>query len=222
MTECISVMKHGYGDMRGDETTSTDGPGGLRRWLARRRGCAAWDFWRSRCASVALDSAAVVSILVVATGGLMEIFSSVYMNDTMDRAARAAARAIALSPGVHNDAAAVQTLACKAVKRELDLGDQFDCGASWQVTVETGLTTEDLLNGETPEERTGDMVRIDIAWQPSPWGFNSDPSDPEPSKKGDNPAEAIHAVPEPDEPETTPRRISTAVARAEPGLELES
>lgn len=218
MTEYTSVMKHGYGDMRGDETISTDGAGGLSRWLARRRGCMAWKFWRERCASVALDSAAVVTILVVATGGLMEIFSSAYMNDTMNRAARAAARAIALSPDAHNDATAVQALACAAAKRELDLGDQFDCDASWQVTVDTGLTTEDLLDGKSPKIRTGDMVRINIAWQPAAWGFNPDQSDS--SGNGGQTPKNSNANNQPDNSATTPRRVSTAVARAEPELEI--
>ncbi len=163
------------------ESTSLDGPKGLRHWLARQRGCVARDFWRARCASVAIESAAVVSVLVVVAGGLMEVFSSVYMNETMNRAARAAARAIALSPSVQNDAAAVQTLACEAIRRELDLPGDLDCSTAWTMTVDTGLTTDDLLNGASPDSRNGDMVRIHIAWHRQPWSFDADPSVSDPS-----------------------------------------
>ena len=174
-------MKNGYGDMRNDEPTTTAGPRGLRHWLARQRGCVARDFWRARRASVALESAAVLSVLIVVGGGLVEIFSSVYMNETMNRAARAAARAVALTPSVHTDPAAVQALACEAMRRELGLPDDTECSDAWTVSVETGLTTDNLLNGESPDNRTGDMVRVHITWHRDPWSFNADPSQGDPS-----------------------------------------
>ena len=186
-------MKNEYGDMRNEEAAAATGRSGLRRWIARQGGCVARDFWRARCASVAIESAAVLSILIVVAGGLMEIFSSVYMNETMSRAARAAARAVALNPSAHDDAAAVQALACEAIRRELGLGQDPDCSDAWEVTVDTGLTTGDLLNGESPDTRTGDMVRIHIAWHREPWSFGADPSDADSSDADSSDADSSDA-----------------------------
>ena len=232
-------MKNADGDMRNEEAAAATGRSGLRRWIARQGGCVARDFWRARCASVAIESAAVLSVLIVAAGGLMEIFSSVYMNETMSRAARAAARAVAVNPSVHDDATAVQALACEAIRRELALAEDPDCTDAWKVTVDTGLTTGDLLNGESPDTRTGDMVRIHIAWHRAPWSFGADSSgadtsdaetsdadSPEPEvaligETAPSPISATHVETAPvedapAEPESRTLQVSIAVARSEP------
>ena len=184
MTECELDMQDECSDMRDDKTTISVGPAGR---VAR-------EFWRARRASVALESAAVISVLIVVAAGLTEVFSSVYMQETMDRAARAAARAVALSPDQQADAAAVQDRVCGAIKRELHLPAEFDCAAGWTVAVDTGLTTENLLNDESPDNRIGDMVRVSIGWNRQAWSFNADSS----------------------ETGTTTQEISIGTARSEP------
>ncbi|MDE0058719.1 MAG: pilus assembly protein [Defluviicoccus sp.] len=181
--------------MRGDGPTASAGSSGARRRIARQGGCAALDFWRARRASVAVETAVVISVLILAAGGLMEIYSSLYTTENMNRAARAAARAVALSPDQQANAGAIGTVACDAIKHELGLNEEFECSPGWTVTVDTGLTTGNLLSGESPEERTGDMVRVTIAWHRQAWTFNAEPS----------------------ESDATPREVSIGTARSEPG-----
>ena len=189
-------MKHGYADTRDDAPTAPAGPSAARRRNARQGGCRALDFWRQRRASVALETAAVITVLVVAAAGLTEIYSSLYANENMDRAARAAARAVALSPDLQGDGDAIATVACDAIKRELDLDGEFQCSPGWTVTVDTGLTTGNLLSGESPDDGTGDMVRVSIGWHRQAWTFDAEPSETE--------------------TDTTPREVSIGVARSEP------
>ena len=68
-------------------------------------------------------------ILVVGFAGLMEIVNASYADDRMARAARAAARSLALDPGADPKANA-----CVAIRRELDLAEDFDCDTEWTLT----------------------------------------------------------------------------------------
>lgn len=173
----------------------------FRRWnrpiyrIVRRGVCGARDFWRARRASVAIETAVVLSLVVVSLAGLMEIVSSAYLNDYMDRAARAGARAVALSPDTHSSPGAMQSTACEGIKRELNLGVDFDCASSWTVTVETALTPQNLLAGQSPDPgaRTGEMVRVQIGWHRETWKFGADPLQ-----------------------QAEPRELAIGVARAEP------
>lgn len=151
-------------------------------WLAAR------GFRRARRGSVAVETAVTLSVLVFAFAGLMEIVHSAYVSDTMSRAARAAARAIALVPDA--EAGSLDTVACAAIRRELDLAEGFDCAASWTLTVDTGLTPEAMLEGGNAGdgEAGGDMVVVRIAWNQEPWELGRlvaslDEEDREPSRK---------------------------------------
>ena len=178
----------------------------LQRWnrpiyrIVRRGACVARDFWRARRASVAIETAVVLSLLVVSFAGLMEIVSSAYLTDYMDRAARAGARAVALSPDTHSSPGAMRSIACEGIKRELNLGVDFDCASSWTVTVDAALTPQNLLAGQSPApgDRTGGMVRVQIGWHRETWRFGADTL-------------------QQDDPDQAPEELAIGVARAEPG-----
>ena len=138
-------------------------------------------FGRARRGSIAVETAVAVSVLVFALAGLIEIVHSAYVSDKMSRAARAAARAIAVTPEA-TGSDALGSIACAAIRRELRLTDDFDCGASWTITVDTNLTPASLAdagattastggatNGGTGGATTdgdadGDIVLVRIAW----------------------------------------------------------
>ena len=88
--------------------------GGLRGAVRDLRAAAA-GFLRGERAVVAIESAIALMVLVVGFGGLMEIVQASYTDDRMGRAARAAARALALDP---SDPSAN---ACAAIRREFHL-----------------------------------------------------------------------------------------------------
>ena len=149
----------------------------------------------------AIETALTVSFLVLVFAGLMEIVRSGYESDTMARAARAAARAVALVPDAEASSGSLDSVACAAIRRELDLADDFDCGASWTLTVDTDLTPIAMLEGggSSDGETEEGMVVVRIAWNQAPW-------------------EIGRLVPGTDEEtrEPTPR-IAVGVARQEPG-----
>ena len=136
---------------------------------AERAAASVPGFWRGRRGSVAVETALAVSLLVIAFAGIMEIVHSVYVEDRMGRASRAAARAIALVPEAGESALANR--ACAAIRRELDLSDSFDCGAKFAVTVDRNLAPAGLMHGADtePTGETGELVVVRIAWSAGPW-----------------------------------------------------
>ena len=118
---------------------------------------------------MAIESALALFILVVALAGLMEIVNTAYANDRMGRAARAAARALALDPDA-NDHAAVY---CPAIRRELHLDEDFDCDDAWTVVVDHGVGPAELP--ATLDARvatgTGELILVRIEWTRRPWSF---------------------------------------------------
>ncbi len=130
-------------------------------------------FWRARRGGLAVETAVTVSMLILVFAGLMEVVHSAYVSDTMGRAARAAARAIALVPQDDARPGTLDTVACTAIRRELDLAESFNCGTHWTLTVDTDLTPAAMLaGGETGEDDAeGDMVVVRIAWNEEPWDF---------------------------------------------------
>lgn len=126
-------------------------------------------FWRCRRGSVAVETSIAIAFLVVAFAGVMQIVHSAYVSDRMDRAARSAARAIAFTPGAK--AGSLPGLACRAIRKELDLGEGFDCATKLSVEIENSLAPASLAGsagseGATP---TGQLVRVRIAWSGGPW-----------------------------------------------------
>lgn len=147
-----------------------------RATIARRTARAVWFFWKARDGAAAVEAAAAITVLVVAFAGVMEIVRSAYVADTMERAARAAARAVALTPNA--EAGALGSVACAAIRRELHLDEKFDCSARWTLAIDTGLAPAALLQSGGGAE--GDMVRVQIGWDPEPLvGFLDAPSEDE-------------------------------------------
>ena len=126
-------------------------------------------FLRVERGGVAVESAMAIAVLVVLFGGLMAIVHAAYTDDRMGRAARAAARAVALETDTSASQAALAGIACAAIRQELDLEADFDCAAAWTVTITTGLTPTALATGVNSGGETGDMVLVELGWSQLPW-----------------------------------------------------
>ena len=137
-----------------------------RRWPAR---LLTVTFFRAERGGVAVESAMAIAVLVVMFGGLMAIVHAAYTDDRMGRAARAAARAVALETNTTLGQAALALIACDAIRQELDLETNFNCADSWTVTITTGLTPSMLAAGVNSGGETGDMVLVNLGWNQVPW-----------------------------------------------------
>ena len=124
---------------------------------------------------MAIETAIALLVLVVGFAGVIEIVQVSYTDDTIARAARAAARSLALDPAAD---------ACAPIRRELDLAVDFDCNENWTLTVYRGVlpsALQDALGG-TVTQGTGDMVLVRIDWNRAAWSFggvvpDADPAD---------------------------------------------
>ena len=135
---------------------------GIFGWLDRRGGGSVQGFWGECRGSAPIETAVAVSVLAVTLVGLMEIVHAVQDEDYMGRAARAAARAVALEPITEESRGTLVSIACTAIQRELALDESFDCSSRWVLTVDTGLTPEALLAGGSADDGAGDMVMVRI------------------------------------------------------------
>ena len=151
-------------------------------------------FWRCRRGSVAVETSIAIAFLVVAFAGVMQIVHSAYVSDRMDRAARSAARAIAFTPGAN--AGSLPGLACRAIRKELDLGEEFDCATRLSVEIENSLAPASLAESSGSEDAApaGQLVRVRIAWSGGPW----------------NPGMLVQG----DDPDSRP--VAVGIARLEP------
>ena len=151
-------------DARGAERPAR---GTVRRLRRTARG-----FLREKRASVAIEAAIAITVLVLGFGALMEIVRASYADDRMGRAARAAARALALDPAAD---------ACAAIRGELRLAGDFACstqssgaqssGVSVRVDRGVNPTTLPATLDAAATTGTGDMVLIRIGWTREPWRF---------------------------------------------------
>ena len=137
------------------------------------RGGGAQGFRRSPHASVAIETAWTLSILVLALAVFAEIVQERYTSDRMGRAARAAVRAIALAPDAASTGTTLESVACAAIRRELALDATFDCGASWTLDIDAGRNPTELPGG--PNEMSGGgvgpLVLVRIGWTRQPWSL---------------------------------------------------
>ena len=145
------------GPFRAAPGGASPGPG-----LHRRRGAPGARgplprFRRAQRGTVAIEAALSLSVLVAALAGLMGIVQTTYKSDTLERAARAAARAVALEAEAPASASALDAVVCGAIKSELNLSSDFDCGAKWTITVDAYETPAALLAGTA---RSGDDATI--------------------------------------------------------------
>lgn len=137
------------------------------------RGGGAQDFRRSPHASVAIETAWALSILVFALAVFMEFATECYTADRMGRAARAAVRAIALAPDAGSTGTSLESISCSAIQRELALDANFDCGASWTLDIDVGLNPTELPGGpnEMSSAGVGPLVLVRIGWTREPWSL---------------------------------------------------
>ena len=128
-------------------------------------------FWRSEHGGAAIESAVALLILVVGFAGLMEIVQVFYTDDRMSRAARAAARVLALNPSAGDEEA--KNVACATIRRELSLPEDFDCSTAWTLTVDRGVSPGTLpaTLDASIARGTGDMVLVRIGWKREPFSF---------------------------------------------------
>ena len=126
-------------------------------------------FWRGRRGSVAVETVVAVSLSVVAFAGVMQIVHSAWVSDRMDRAARAAARAIALAPDA--DESTHKGYTCNEIRKERGLGEEFDCDTELDISIESKLRPEDLLSdgGTNSDGAAGQLVLVRIAWSAGSW-----------------------------------------------------
>ena len=117
-------------------------------------------FFHGQRGSAAVEGAIAISILVAAFAGLMAIVQESYATDRLGRAARAAARAVALNS---------QADPCAAIRRELDLAADFDCEGQWQITVDHDLSPSNLstlLAGDPGDgNASGELILVRIGWK---------------------------------------------------------
>ena len=151
---------------------STRGTTRVRRSIRR--------FRRSQRGSAAIESAIGIAILVISLAMLMEIMNTVHASDRMGRAARAAARALAIDP---------QADACAAIRRELHLSAEFDCETTWTLTVDHGLSPLALpaTLDAGAQTGTGDLVLVRIGWSHAPLSSDS-------LRTGESEADAVAKV----------------------------
>ena len=106
-------------------------------------------------------------VLVVGFAGLMEIVHASFTDDRMGRAARAAARALALDPSAD---------ACAPIRRELRLADDFVCGTALRVDLGVGPGALPATLDAGATKGTGDMVLVRIGNRDM-WSFEGSVQD---------------------------------------------
>ena len=155
-------------------------------------GAAIRRFWRGEHGGAAIETAIAMVILVVGFAGLMEIVQASYADDQMARAARAAARSLALDPGADPKATA-----CAAIQRELDLPEDFKCEPAWTLNVELGVSPNSLpaTLGDSATAGTGDMVLVQIKWNRKALSFAGDGHEADDSEDTEDDAAKIETVP---------------------------
>ena len=151
--------------------------------LARGGFPALGHFVQARRGVVAVESALAIAALVVVLGGLMAIAHAAYSDDRMSRAARAAARAVALVTDTSATQSVLESTACVAIRTELDRASDFDCKAEWGdgYRVKADLKPSTLEAGTNGSGDAGDMVLVEIEWLPARWTkvvFELDESNP--------------------------------------------
>ena len=165
-------------------------------------------------ASVAVETAIAISILVVAFAGLMAIVQESYGTDRLDRAARAVARAVALNE--HADH-------CAAIRRELGLAQDFDCEAQWHISVDHRINPSDLstvfAGNVGAGEPDGEMILVQIGWKRESGPAETDPEPELDTADGTIPSEGGDETPDPIDADASPRSVpmvAMGIARREP------
>ena len=110
-------------------------------------------FWSGQRGATTIGAALSISILVTAFAALMGIVHEIYVEDRMERGARAGARAVSLLAAAPASAEALERIVCDAVRRELwpglAEGESDECTARWTVEV-TAFPTPRALGDDAP------------------------------------------------------------------------
>ena len=124
-----------------------------------------------------IEAALCLGVVVIAFVGLMEIVGAAFESDRMERAAQAAARAIALDPR-NPDPGGV---GCAAIRGELRLPASFDCRAEWpDLAIDLDVQPDELPATGLMDSggaltrvtsNTGDLVLVRIPWVRNPFSF---------------------------------------------------
>lgn len=140
-------------------------PCGLRRFARETRGAAV------------VEAAIAITFATMFFAALMQVVSTAYTTDRLERAARAAARAVALLPSAPASDAALRTVACNAIRNELSLPATETCSEDWTFTVEAYEDPAALRAGTARGAGTavggddGDIVAVRISWTPPVFGW---------------------------------------------------
>ena len=155
-------------------TASPDRPGDPS---AAVTGGAPRGFWRGQRGAATIGAALSISILVTAFASLMGIVHKIYIEDRMERGARAGARAVSLLATAPASAQALERIVCAAVRRELwpglAEGESDECTDRWTVEVRA-FPTPRALGGDAPRADGGSpggenedlvLVRLTRPWK---------------------------------------------------------
>ena len=114
-------------------------------------------FGRGQRGATTIGTLFGVFILVLVLAVLVEHVNEVYRSDEYARAARAAARALALDPNADE---------CAAIRRELGEDEQFDCTATLVLKTDHDVDPEKLpaTLDIDPPTGTGELVLVRIGW----------------------------------------------------------
>ena len=142
--------------------------GGFENALPRRLRC----FARQTRGAAVVEAAIAITFATMFFAALMQVVSTAYTTDRLERAARAAARAVALLPAAPASDAALRTVACNAIRAELSLPVTETCDEDWTFTVEAYRDPAALRAGTARGAGTtiggedGDIVAVRISWTP--------------------------------------------------------
>ena len=126
-------------------------------------------FWRERQGAVALEAALAMVVVVGTLAALFEFVQVAYTRDTLSRAARAAANEVSLMAEPATSESALESVVCRAIRRELNLAEDVVCSEQWDIRVESYADAKALLEGtaspasDSEGGEHGEMVLVRLA-----------------------------------------------------------
>ena len=108
-----------------------------------------------RRGSVAIESALSIVFMVLLLGAIAYLARVSYVDDTLYRVARTAARSLAVSP---------EADPCPSIRRELALAPDADCDARWTITTHVGISESSLPRtlDAIPGTEPGDIILVTV------------------------------------------------------------
>ena len=108
-----------------------------------------------RRGSVAIESVWSLVFMVLLLGAIAYLARVSYLDDTLYRVARTAARSLAVSP---------EADPCPSIRRELALAPDADCDARWTITTHVGISESSLppTRDAIPGTQPGNIVLVTV------------------------------------------------------------